>query len=82
MACTDIQLILFSGRNLMMSFGKESRNIRLGLATDGMNLFGNEYKSQFMTCFTTYLQLTSWIVHEVKIHDVVYDDIRSEIARE
>ena len=22
-------------------FGKESRNIRLGLATDGMNMFGN-----------------------------------------
>ena len=33
-----------------------------------------------MACITSYLQLTSWIVHEAKIHDVVYDDIRSETA--
>ena len=35
-----------------------------------------------MACFTSYLQLTSWIVHEAKIHYVVFDDIRSEIVRE
>ena len=65
-----------------LEFSKESKNIRLGLTTDGMNSFGNEYKSQFMACFTSYLQLTSWIVHEEKIHDVVYDDIWSETTRE
>jgi len=48
-------------------FGNESRNIRLGLTIDKMNLFGNEYESQYMTCFTSYLQLTFWIVHETKI---------------
>jgi len=44
MACTIIQLILFNGRKFddeFPEFGKESRNIRLGLATNGMNPFGN-----------------------------------------
>jgi len=29
-----------------------------------------------MACFTSYLQLTSWIVHEAKIHDVIYEDLK------
>ena len=33
-----------------------------------------------MACFTSYLHLTSWIVHKEKIHDVV-DDIHFNIAR-
>ena len=40
-------------------FGKESRNIRLRLTIEEMSSFGNEYESQFMACFTSYLQLTS-----------------------
>jgi len=64
-----------------LEFGKESRNIQLGLATDEMNLFGNMSTNHSSWPVTSYLQLTSWIMHEVKIHDVVYDDIRSETAR-
>ena len=45
-------------------------------------MFGNEYKSQFMACFTSYLQITFSIVHEAKIDYVVYDDIRSETVME
>jgi len=64
-------------------FGKESRNTRLGLATHGMNLIGNmSTNHNSWHVFTSYLQLTSWIMHEAKIHDVVYDDIRSETTRE
>jgi len=39
-----IQLILYNGRKLIKKipeFGKESRNLRLGLATDETNPFGN-----------------------------------------
>ena len=41
---------------LYLYFGKESRNLRLGIASDGM-------------------------MHEAKIHDVVYDDIGPKTAK-
>ena len=31
--------------------------------------------------FASYLQLASLVMHEVKIHDVVYDDIGPKTAR-
>ena len=34
-----------------------------------------------MACFASNLQLTSLVVHVVKIHYVVYDDIRAKTAR-
>jgi len=46
-----------------------------------MNSFGNMSTNQFMTYYASYLKLTSWIVHEAKIHDVVYDDIWSETTK-
>ena len=34
-----------------------------------------------MACFVSNLQLASLVVHETKIHDVVYDDIRAKTIR-
>ena len=34
-----------------------------------------------MACFASNLQLVSLVVHEAKIHDVVYDDIGAKKAR-
>ena len=45
---------------LYPDFGKEARNLRLGLASN--------------------LQLASLVVHEAKIHYVVYDDIGAKTS--
>jgi len=67
---------------LFPDFGKEARNLRLGLASDGMNPYGNLSKStQFMASSTSNLQFASLVVHEAKIHDVVHDDIGPKTAR-
>jgi len=44
MDCYVIQLIQCNGKNIDLEFpkfGQECRNVQFGLATDGMNQFGN-----------------------------------------
>ena len=57
-------------------FGNESRNLKLGLATDGMNPFWNlNSNHSSWPVFVSDLQLTSYFVYEAQIHDVIYDDL-------
>jgi len=59
-------------------FGAEPRNLRLGLAINGMNPYGNlSRKHSFIATFVDDLPSLSFVVHEEKIYDVVYDDIGS-----
>jgi len=39
------------------------------------------HSTQFMANSAINLQFASLVVHEAKIHDVVYDDIRPKTAR-
>jgi len=63
-------------------FGKESRNIRLGLATQGMNPFGNMSTNHSSWHVLLVIYNLPHGLCETKIHDVVYDDIQSETTRE
>ena len=74
MKCSAIRLISLSGRRidrLDLDFGKVARNLRLELATDGMNPYGN-----LTTQHNSYP-----VLDESKKHDVVDDDIEPKIAR-
>ena len=68
--------------HLYPHFGDELRNLRLGLASDGMNPFGIKHKPQFMACFVDDLLPPSLVVHQVKIHYPMYDDSGSKVAWE
>ena len=65
---------------LYPNFGQDPKNLRLGLAFDGMNPFGNLSSSR-SSWPVLLIQPSSLVVHQAKIHYVVYDDSRSKIAR-
>ena len=68
---------------LYPDFGNDPRNVRLGLASDGMNPFGNlsTSHSSWPVLLMMY-NLPSLVVHEEKIRNALHNDSGSKKARE
>ena len=49
-------------------FANDARNIRFGLSTDGMNLFGEQSSGHYLACDILYIQSSSLVVYEAEIH--------------
>ena len=60
--------------HLYLDFDKEAKNLRLELATDGMNPYGNlsTQHSSWPVLLVIY-NLPPWLYMKRKIHNVVYD---------
>jgi len=64
---------------LYPEFGSDPRNLRLGLATDGMNPYGNlSSKHSLWPVLLIIYNFPYWLCMKRKIYDVVYDDIRTK----
>jgi len=67
---------------LYPEFGQDPKNLRAGLASDGMNPLGNLScnHSSWLILLIIY-NLPPWFMHQAEVHNDVYDDSRSKAAR-